>query len=163
MHLGRAKEPVLLFEHQHAENRIFVPYLCPALNEKIAPTDLINVSRRISFSEMWAMLKYWCTISQKIYFILLFAVFFFLQIDSVDFSWNSSNERKNILMRSIWTAMRIRRLKIPRTASVHIETRDNNNKYRPKKKKKERKKKSWKERNDDADIRDESWARKRPS
>ncbi len=105
--------------------------------------------------------------SPQIYFILFLFFRFFLQIDTVDFSWNSSNERKNILMRFIWTAMRIRRLKIPRTASVHIETRDNNNKYRPKKKKKkkkkERKKKSWKERNDDADIRDESWARKRPS
>jgi hypothetical protein len=52
------KNPCFFFEHQHAEKGIFVPYLCPALNEKIAPTDLINVSRRISFSEMWAMLKY---------------------------------------------------------------------------------------------------------
>lgn len=37
--------------------------------------------------------------------------------------------------------MRIRRLKIPRTASVHIETRDNNNKYRPNKKKKKKERK----------------------
>lgn len=107
MHLGREKDPCFFSEHQHAENRIFVPYLCPLLNEKIAQTDLINVSKRISFSEMWAMdveiLMDNFTSPSQIYLISFFCRFFlfFLQIDSVDFSWNSSNERKNILMRSI--------------------------------------------------------------
>lgn len=106
------KSPACFFsEHQHAEKRIFVPYLCPALNEKIAPTNLINVSRRIYNSRKCAG-RCWNTyynITSLPDFIFLP---FFTNIDTIDFSWNSANERiKNILIRCIWTAMRIRRLK----------------------------------------------------